>query len=156
MGTKRVGWARIKSLINENANALKFKKKVTRAAIIAATTLTSSDLGSVIMLDASASSTNFEITLPASPAVGDILQFVVVADSHSASEILLDSGSGNKFQGYALKFTASAIATSFHDHRKIGFGDSTKRGATLTVMCDQANKWVILESRSDTTWITSH
>ena len=156
MGTKRVGMARVKSLINENNNDLKMRKHTVVTAITADTTLTAADhYGAVILIDASAASTNFELTLPTNPAIGDSLEFLLVANSHSASEVLLDSGVNHTINGYALKFTASAIATSFHSHRKVGFGDSTKKGAHLKLVCTSAKHWMIQDSRSDTTYINA-
>jgi len=155
MGTKRVGWARIQSLINENTNDLKARKHVVVSALTADTTITESDYGSVILVDASGASSNFTLTLPTDPAIGDSLEFLLVANSHSASEVLLDSGTSHTINGYALKFTASAIATSFHSHRKLGFGDSTKKGAHLKLVCTSAKHWMIQDSRTDVTWINA-
>ena len=155
MGTKRVGWARIQSLINENTNDLKARKHVVVTALTEDTTITESDYGSVILVDASGASSNFTLTLPTNPAIGDSLEFLLVANSHSASEVLLDSGANHTINGYALKFTASAIATSFHSHRKLGFGDSTKKGAHLKLVCTSAKHWMIQDSRSDTTYINA-
>jgi len=61
MGTKRVGWARIKSLINENQNQLKLRNKVVRT-LTSDTTLSESDSGSIIVMDTTA---QVDVTLPA-------------------------------------------------------------------------------------------
>jgi len=159
MGTKRVGWARIKSLVNENQNDLKHRRASVKAALTGNTTLTAADYGSVILIDASAAATNFTITLPTAPAVGDTFKFQLIKNSAADSEVLLDSGTNHKFEGYALKFTASAIATAFHAHQKLGWGDSTKKGAGIHVVCVDATvgavRWAIIDSRSDTTWINA-
>ena len=162
MGTKRVGWARIRSLINENQNDLKFRRAPVRTAITAATTLTDEDLGSVILFDASAASTNFEITLPTTPSLGDTFRFMLAADSHSASEVLFDSGTDNKFEGYAVMYKADMQdgTTAFHSHQKLGFGDSAKKGGYLEVVCVNATvgniRWMIVDAKSDVAWIDSH
>ena len=63
MGTKRVGWARIKSLINENGNQL-YSKYVRIKTVTADTTLTADDSGSIIMMTGN----GIDITLPAAVA----------------------------------------------------------------------------------------
>jgi len=73
MGTKRVGWARIRSLINENQNALQMRKKVTKTTT-ADTTLTAADSGKTIFLDGS---TTHDVTLP-SASTGLTFHFVLV------------------------------------------------------------------------------
>ena len=162
MGTKRVGWARIRSLINENQNDLKFRRTPVRAAVKAATALTDADLGGLILLDASAASTNFEITLPTTPSLGDTFRFVLADDSHSASEILFDSGSDNKIEGYVqvLKEDMENGATAFHSHRKLGFGDSAKKGGRLEIVCVDETvgniRWVVIDAKSSVTWINTH
>ena len=155
MGTKRVGWARIRSLINENTNALKTQKDVVRTALTADTDLTSADYGTVILLDGSAA-LNLEMVLPEDPPIGATLEFLLVANSHANTEILLDSNSSHTINGYALKFTASANTTAFHSHRKLGWGDASKKGGHLKLVCTSANHWMIQDSRSDTTWINAH
>jgi hypothetical protein len=50
---------------------------------------------------------------------------------------------------------ASANATAYHSHRKLGFGDASKKGATLTLVCSSANHWMVMESKSDVTWINA-
>ena len=154
MGTKRVGWARIQSLINENTNDLKIRKEVVTAALSADTTITADHYGTVILIDASGAG-NITLTLPTSPATGDSLEFLLVANSNAAAEVLLDSGTSHTINGYALKFTASAIATAFHSHRKLGFGDATKKGAHLKLVCTSTKHWMIKDSRSDVTWINA-
>ena len=73
MGTKRVGWARIKSLINENQNALQMRKQATKTTT-ANTTLTAADSGKIIFLDGS---TTHDVTLP-SAATGLTFTFWLV------------------------------------------------------------------------------
>ena len=61
MGTKRVGWARIRSLINENQNQIKIRNDKVVAATTA--TLTADQSGATILWDTSAAGTI--LTLPA-------------------------------------------------------------------------------------------
>jgi len=161
MGTKRVGMARIRSLINENTNDLKHRRSSVKAALTANTTLTEADLGSLILLDASAASTNFEITLPTTPKLGDTFRFMLAAQSHSASEILLDSGVNNKFEGYAVMYKADMEdgTTSFHSHRKLGFGDAAKLGGYIECVCVNATvgsiRWALVDAKSDVAYINA-
>ena len=152
MGTKRVGMARVRSLINENANQIGARRRHVMSAVTADKALESADLGKVILLNGTAAS-NFEITLPADPTVGSEITFVLVANSNAAAEILIDSGSGHTINGYAIVLGASSNATAYHSHRKLGFGDASKKGATLTLVCSSANHWMVMESKSDVTWI---
>ena len=151
MGTKRVGWARIRSLINENTNTLQQRRRVVRSALTSDTTLTSADYGKLILIDASAASTNFTITLPSSPETGATLQFLLVADSHSASQPLLDSGSGATINGYAMKTTADLEdgLTYYHASQKFVFDDGAKKGARITIVCTAANTWFITDAVSN-------
>ena len=87
MGTKRVGWARIQSLINENANDLKMRKHAVTTALSADTTITADHYGTVILIDASGAG-NITLTLPDSPAIGDSLEFLLTVNSNAAAEVL--------------------------------------------------------------------
>jgi len=70
MGTKRVGWARIRSLINENQNQIKIRNNKLRA-LTADTTLTAADSGDIFTLV-----TAVDVTLPA-PGTGLRYRFLV-------------------------------------------------------------------------------
>jgi hypothetical protein len=155
MGTKRVGWARIRSLINENENQLGARRAKVRSVVTADATLTAADYGKVILLSGAAA-LNLELVLPANPPVGAELKFILVANSHANSELLLDSGSGHTINGYAIVLQAAANATAYHSHRKLGWGDATKKGAMLHLVCSSANHWMIMDSKSDVTWINAH
>ena len=161
MGTKRVGWARIRSLINENTNDLKHRRTTVKTAITADTTLTHADCGSVILLDGSAAA-NIEITLPDTPSLGDEFKFVLAATSNAAAQILIDSnGANHKFEGYTVMYKADMAdgTTAFHSHRKLGWGDAAAKGGCLHVVCiaTGANaRWAILDAKSDVAWITAH
>jgi len=50
MGTKRVGWARIRSLINENTNTLQMQKRIC-VELDASSTLTAADSGKIFWIN---------------------------------------------------------------------------------------------------------
>tara|TARA_R100000315_G_C5224948_1_gene136190 strand:+ start:257 stop:757 length:501 start_codon:yes stop_codon:yes gene_type:complete len=101
MGTKRVGWARIKSLINENANQL--GPKVARITqVTAATTLTAADSGTTVYWTHSSA---HDVTLP-SATVGLNFKFVLVAGAGAAHNIV--SQSSDKIYGKVVVTKAAA------------------------------------------------
>lgn len=79
MGTKRVGWARIRSLINENQNQLKTRNHQVISAA-AAKTLTSDDSGATIYWTQSDA---HDITLPAATAGLNFTFFIVAGSAHN-------------------------------------------------------------------------
>ena len=95
MGTKRVGWARIKSLINENQNALQTRYQSTKTTT-ADTTLTAADSGKTIFLDGS---TTHDVTLPSAKTGLTFTFFLVNAtadvDNITAHNGKSTAGSGN-------------------------------------------------------------
>jgi len=161
MGTKRVGWARIKSLINENQNALKHRRATCKTAITADTTLVAGDYGSLILLNGTAAS-NFELTLPTTPPLGAEFKFTLVEASNAAAQILLDSGTGALFEGYAVMYKADMEdgTTAFHSHRKLGWGDAAAKGGYLHVVCIDSTagavRWAIIDAKSSVAWINAH
>lgn len=156
MGNKRIGWARIQSLINENSNQLGPRYAKVRSVITADTTLTAGDYGTTILLSANAAATNFTITLPTSPPVGAELKFVLTANSAANSTLVVDSGVSHTINGYAVVLQAAANATAFHSHRKLGWGDSAAKGGTLHLVASASKHWMIVDSRSDVTWVNTH
>jgi len=158
MGTKRVGWARIRSLINENGNQIAAPRVRIKTALTADTALENTDCGSVILLDGSAA-LNVEHTMPSAPKLGMEMKFLLAVTSNAATEILLDSGSGCKFEGYAIQLLASSNATAYHSHRKLGFGDASRLGAYLHVVCVDATvgaiRWAIVDSKSSIAFVNA-
>ena len=138
MGTKRVGWARIKSLINENQNALQMLKRVTQTTT-ADTTLTATDSGTTIFLDGS---TTHDVTLPAA-ATGLTFTFFLV-DATADVDIVQGATATEDFVGNITahngKDTASASDT------KIIFDQSG--GATVgdwvQVTCYNDDDWYVV------------
>ena len=82
MGTKRVGWARIKSLINENQNQLKIRNHRV-IAISAARSLTAAESGATILWSKGTSHT---VTLPPA-AVGLNYKIVIKVGSDNLHKI---------------------------------------------------------------------
>ena len=80
MGTKRVGWARIRSLINENANQLKTKYEQQLSAS-AATALNAGNSGVIVLMGSGQ-----DITLPTAQA-GLSYTFTWAEDNGAASTI---------------------------------------------------------------------
>ena len=88
MGSKRVGFARIKSLINENTNALKHRT-VPVTTITESTTLTSAESGNLVAFDYNTGAT-ITVTLP-TPASGLVYDFVFINDmTHNSAKIRFD------------------------------------------------------------------
>jgi hypothetical protein len=158
MGTKRVGWARIKSLINENANQLAPRYRHVRTALSADTTLTAADYGKVILLDGS-SALNFTITLPTEPTVGAELTFCLAAANNAATQCVVDSGTNNKIEGFAIALLASSNTTAYHTHKILGFDDAAKKGSMFHIVCVDATagarRWLLLDSKCDIAFINA-
>ena len=92
MGTKRVGWARIRSLINENNNQVGPKlMRITQCT--AATTLTAAQSGTTVYWT---HGSTHNLTLPAA-TVGLNFKFVLVAGATAAHNIV--SQSNDKIYG---------------------------------------------------------
>jgi len=118
MGTKRVGWARIQALINENQNQMKFRN-VQYKAVSSATTLTAADSGAVIIWTHSAS--NHDITLPAA-TVGLNFKFII-AVGHAAAHDINCAGSDEVY-GRVTVMSTTANKTDTQAVAK-GAGDTT-------------------------------
>ena len=158
MGTKRVGMARVKSLINENNNQLVMRRTQTKS-VSADATLTVADMGKLIVVDGS-SAGNITITLPAAPPVGAELKVILGKNNNAATQVLLESNhSGNKFEGFAVQLLASSNATAYHSHRRIGFTDSAKLGSMIHCVCVDATagavRWAIIDSKCDLAFINA-
>ena len=83
MGTKRVGWARIRSLINENANQVGPKVlRITQCT--AATTLTAAQSGTTVYWT---HGSTHDLTLPTA-VVGLNFKIVLVAGAAAAHNIV--------------------------------------------------------------------
>ena len=104
MGTKRVGWARIKSLINENTNQMSFSRsRYTKATATAS--LTASQSGTTILVGAAAAGLAADtiLTLP-SAEDGLHFRFVYAGLAADAQDFMISTGSDtNYFVGGVLQ-----------------------------------------------------
>ena len=105
MGTKRVGWARIKSLVNENQNELSRRNRRIIAAS-ADKTLSASESGATILWTKGTSHT---ITLPAAEAG---LNFKVVIKKSSDNLHKIAAASGDCFFGQVIVQSSNATHDS--------------------------------------------
>ena len=103
MGTKRVGWARIRSLINENQNEIKVRNKDI-LAVSAVKTLTAADSGATVYLTKNGS--GFNITLP-DAEVGLSFKFVIAAGG-AANHYILTAKVADKVMGKSTVTTTNA------------------------------------------------
>ena len=150
MGTKRVGWARIKSLINENQNSLKMRKRVTKAAAASSTTtLTAADSGKVILVAPNAAVVN----LP-SPEVG--LHFEIVstgAFDTTKSEIRTDAGTTFFIGGHAAKNGGNCATPGATDDR-LEFLAGATAGDRVSIICVSTTEWAVTGTTATSTSIT--
>ena len=108
-------------------------------------TIESAETGELYFIDASAATTNFTITLPAAKE-GAYLTFVLVAASHSASEVMIDAGANSTIKGLAVDTAGSGAAEiSEISNQKVKFADSALLGTRLAIVCDGTN-WIITEA----------
>jgi len=147
MGTKRVGMARVKSLINENVNQLKFKlPQVIRVS--GTRTLTEGESGAKVYWTLGST---HHITLP-DATVGMHFDFVIEKGADAAHTII--SQSSDKIHGsYFLVKTGDKdkVSAQSVNHGsgvdKVHFqanGTATGGGAgsTCTLTCVEDGKWV--------------
>ena len=104
MGTKRIGWARIRSLINENTNQIKIKKQEIVHVNNTATTLTAEQSGATVFWT---HGSTHNVTLPAAK-VGMHFKIVLVVGSNHVQNIAAHSG--DKFYGKVVVVRAAAAA----------------------------------------------
>ena len=102
MGTKRVGWARIQSLINENGNLMQLKR-VQVKEVSATTTLTAADSGATIVWTMGSA---HDITLPAAE---EGLHFTIkLAVGAGANHYINTASSADVFYGKAVVHSSAA------------------------------------------------
>jgi len=136
MGTKRVGWARIKSLINENQNALQMRKKVTMTTT-ADTTLTAADSGKTIFLDGS---TTHDVTLPAAETG---LTFTFILVDATADVDIVQAAAAEDFVGCITAHNGKDTAET--GDTKIIFDQSggALPGDWITLNCYNDDDWYV-------------
>ena len=100
MGTKRVGWARIKSLINENQNQLKIRNAQIITITNATQVLTAADSGAQILFAGAAATA----TLPAVAAGLNFKFFATSAANHimNGGASVVDGAVWNNSNGTTL------------------------------------------------------
>jgi|TARA_B100000282_G_C31601703_1_gene430455 hypothetical protein len=164
MGSKRVGLARVQSLIQNlkreldltstQLNGLHKGVKTLVTGGAGTTVVTAEDSGKVIFVDGSTSG-NHTITLPPPTTIGLEYIFVLNADNHSGTKILLDSQVSGGIKGMLKVLAASAIANVVnHSNQKLGFGALSKIGSTIHIV-SSGNFYHIVEAVSDVTHITA-
>tara|TARA_R110001599_G_scaffold113761_1_gene279170 strand:+ start:1076 stop:1585 length:510 start_codon:yes stop_codon:yes gene_type:complete len=149
MGTKRVGWARIKSLINENQNEIKIRNKDI-LAVSAAKTLTAGDSGATVYLTKNGS--GFNITLP-DAEVGMSFKFVIAAGG-AANHYILTAKVADKVMGKSTVTTTNAttdtavqeilkVAGKNKVHLKSDAATTGGRvGDVVELVCVEAGYWL--------------
>ena len=135
MGTKRVGMARVKSLINENVNQLQSRRYVYQT-ISTDTTLTMADSGQVIGVNGAAA---LEVTLPAVANAGAWFRFVLTDNDNHVD--ILQAAATEDFVGSVMCLTNKDTATA--SDTKVRFVASTAlAGDYIEVVSDGAS-WLI-------------
>ncbi len=150
MGVRQIGWARIKSLINENQNQLKHRNTQV-VDVSEATTLSADQSGAVVLLDQSASA--YDITLPAA-AVGLSFTFVITVKHGSddaafniacaGSDIVYGKSVVFSTAGDEVKYQRAEIAGA---NTKIVFTRNVAttgglEGDTVTLVCGASGQWI--------------
>tara|TARA_Y100000296_G_scaffold75250_1_gene94691 strand:- start:400 stop:855 length:456 start_codon:yes stop_codon:yes gene_type:complete len=128
MGTKRVGWARIRSLINENQNEL-FHLKQGYKTVTADTTLTGADSGKVILMGAN----GVDITLPAA-TVGMSFTVILTADYDTASCTVVAAAGDFMAGAVAGPSAASQQLADGSSDLTATFGSGTLAGDRITLV----------------------
>ena len=130
MGTKRVGWARIRSLINENGNQL--HSKLSRTKVVSAdTTLTAADSGTVIMMRAN----GVDITLPA--AENGMWFQVILTENYDSAACTVVAQADDFMTGQVAGPSAAAVNNGDgSDDLTATFGSDTVAGDQITLVSD--------------------
>ena len=146
MGTKRVGWARIKSLINENGNELKTLYQQTVNCTVA-TTLTKAQSGALVYWTHSGA--GHDITLPLAE-VGMSFKFVIAAGHTAEHDIVCNTSDEFIGKVSVLSTTANVTDTQLgnktDNFKKINLHATTTTlggdiGDIIELNCFEANHW---------------
>jgi len=128
MGVRQIGWARIRSLINENQNEL-FHLKQGYKVVAADTTLTAADSGKVILMGTN----GVDITLPAA-TVGMSFTVIQTGDYATAACTVI-AGTGDFMAGaVAGPSTAAANLADGSSDLTATFGSATLAGDQITLV----------------------
>ena len=135
MGTKRVGMARIRSLINENTNDLRLRNREV-VTISEDTTLTAADSGKLILCNGASAT---EVTLPRATDAG--LNFRFVLSDNTANFDILQGHADDELVGSVMALSAKDTGTGLDT--KIRFAAATAlAGDWVEVYCDGAD-WIV-------------
>tara|TARA_R110002020_G_scaffold43145_8_gene125702 strand:- start:104 stop:610 length:507 start_codon:yes stop_codon:yes gene_type:complete len=159
MGTKRLGHARIRSLINENLNEIKVRNKDI-LAVTTTKTLAASDSGATVYMTKNGS--GYTVTLPAA-AVGMSFKFVVAAGG-AANHFLTCAGSDGIFGKARVISTHATHDSAVQEILKgsakdkvflhsTGATSGGRVGDVVELTCIEAGYW-ILEARLYTSHAT--
>ena len=135
MGTKRVGWARIRSLINENANALQQRRYVTQT-ISTDTTLTAADAGQVISVNGASA---VDVTLPRATTAG--LWFRFVLSDNTADVDIIQGDAGDELVGSIMCLTNKDTGTG--SDTKITFKLGTALAGDYVEVVSDGSDWLV-------------
>jgi hypothetical protein len=152
---------RVQTLINKSNHEFQIQaelqvKKIkfaptdpTSGLVAADHTFSENDSGKVILIDASGEA-NLTMTLPTAE-VGMHFTFMLGANSHANSEVIIDAGSGVNIRGIS---TGVGNATYVNiNSRTVGFADAEKRGAMIELV--YTGHWFIKHTTSTVALITS-
>ena len=136
MGSKRVGMARVKALINENNNQLNVRHAGTKV-VTADTTLSAADSGKVILMAAN----GIDITLP-SCAAGMSFSIILTGDYDTAVCTVVQAAASEDFYGHVFFSESEGDGgstdgdTGTTSDTKITFGAASKRGDRVELVSD--------------------
>jgi hypothetical protein len=143
MGTKRVGWARIRSLINENQNQLKIRNDQV-VAVSSDTTLTANQSGATIFWDASTSNTitlpaaatglNFKIILKDAVNTDDAARITVTAGDCFYGVVTLTSATVDKVANQRVDYDTATGTPGSYDYLNFSPDAQTTGGASGDVL----------------------
>jgi hypothetical protein len=130
MGTKRVGWARIRSLINENQNDL-YRRKATTKSVTSDSALSAADSGKIILMGQN----GVDITLPA--ATAGMTFTVIQVEDYATAVCTVVAASGDFMAGaVAGPSAASQNLANGSSHLTATFGSATLAGDRLDLVSD--------------------
>jgi|TARA_R110000824_G_scaffold243438_1_gene432112 hypothetical protein len=130
MGTKRVGWARIRSLINENQNDL-YRQKAAIKSVTSDTTLVAAESGKVILMGQN----GVDITLPAATAG---MTFTIIQVEDFLTAVCTVVAAAGDFMAGAVAGPSAAAANLADGSANLTatFGSATLAGDQITLLSD--------------------
>ena len=150
MGTKRIGWARIRSLINENANQMKTKIDEVYHVNNVATTLTESQSGATVFWT---HGSTHNLTLP--PATPGMNFKIILTVGSAHTQNIVDAAGDSGFYGKAtvtksaaapFSSTQNVVKGSAKALVKLHTGTTTlggNAGDVIELVCLEAGYWLV-------------